>query len=344
MILFRKSPQLRVRRSSAPEPPFCPAAIVSPYGPRRSEPIAIDYPSLHATAVERAEVTVCENVEPPLAAARLDTLPHGARVLIDATGAGEETFRKGNETAAWCGARAIPSLLIVSAAGALPETPPERSLTAIAITPDVSAASAIATFEAASARGLAWGAFVPVLFPLTTELRLLDELADAATLHGATFLACASVDADAPARQAIARRMELSPDDDRYALLFHARAEPLQLATERHLAALARERGLADQLPAPPERANWNAAALLTLTAGRMLAMELDLDLAADISRSARTVAGLDKPLTRIAESARLSIIGGLDETSVQMLEEWLESGGASFAEFIDEQWALRRA
>ncbi len=45
------------------------------------------------------------------------------------------------------------------------------------------------------------------------------------------------------------------------------------------------------------ERSNWNAAVLLTLTASRMFAMELDLDLAGAIARSARVIAELDKPI-----------------------------------------------
>jgi hypothetical protein len=74
-----------------------------------------------------------------------------------------------------------------------------------------------------------------------------------------------------------------------------------------------------------------------------MIGLELDLDLAGVIARSARTIAELDKPLTRIAESASLSIIGGVDETSVGMLSEWLETGSAAFLEFVNEQWRLRR-
>ena len=71
--------------------------------------------------------------------------------------------------------------------------------------------------------------------------------------------------------------------------------------------------------------------------------MELDLDLAGTIARSARIVAELDKPLTRIAESAALSIVGGLDETSAAILTEWIGGGESSFAAFVNEQWRLRR-
>jgi hypothetical protein len=187
---------------------------------------------------------------------------------------------------------------------------------------------------------------VPVLFPVTTELDVLERLADLAAENGAAYFAAMAVDAEATARQALAQSLQIEPDDDRYALLFHSEARPIQIATERHIAALAAERGMADFVLPPrwEERSNWNAAVLLTLTASRMMELELDLDLAGTMARSARTVADLDKPLSRIAESASLSIIGGLDETSVEILSEWLESRTPAFAGYVDEQWRLRRA
>jgi hypothetical protein len=186
---------------------------------------------------------------------------------------------------------------------------------------------------------------VPVLFPVTTGLAPLESLADLAQAHGATFFAAISIEVEPTAKQVLAQSLNLDADDDRYAMLFHAALEPVHLATERHIAALAHERGMADFLVPPRwnERSNWNAAVLLTLTASRMIAMELDLDLAGTIARSARVVADLDKPLTRIAESASLSIVGGLDATSVEMLTTWLADGSAAFADFVNEQWRMKR-
>jgi len=201
-------------------------------------------------------------------------------------------------------------------------------------------------FAEARDGGWRWGAAVPMLFPATTELASLAALADAAHEHGASFFAALNLDVEPTARQAIAQMLNLDASDDRYAMLFHSALEPLQLATERHIAALAHERGMADFLVPPRwhERSNWNAAALLTLTASRMMALELDLDLAGTIARSARVIAELDKPIARIAESASLSIIGGLDETSAEALASWLRGGAADFCEFVDEQWRLLRA
>jgi HEAT repeat protein len=95
--------------------------------------------------------------------------------------------------------------------------------------------------------------------------------------------------------------------------------------------------------PSWDERSNWNAAIVLTRTAARMMAMELDHDLARTLSRSAGAIATLGKPLTRIAEAASLSIIGTIDETSVEILTEWLQTGRAEFVDFVDEKWRIRR-
>jgi hypothetical protein len=119
----------------------------------------------------------------------------------------------------------------------------------------------------------------------------------------------------------------------------------VQLATERHIAALAHERDMADFIVPPrwEERSNWNAAVLLTLAASRMIAMELDLDLAGMIARSARAVAELDKPLARVAEAASLSIIETLDDVSRDVLNEWLAGSEPSFVQHVNEQWRLSR-
>ena len=82
---------------------------------------------------------------------------------------------------------------------------------------------------------------------------------------------------------------------------------------------------------------------LLTLTASRMLAMAHEIDLAAVLARSARVVAELDKPLTRIAEAASLSIVEALDEVSIDILGEWLERGTSAFVERVNQRWRLRR-
>jgi len=296
VILYRKTPQLRIRRAAAPEPPYWAATTIAPYGSRRATPIAIDYLDLRATAAEKLEVTVCDRIELP---ARIDH-----PVLIEATGNVETVFGRGAEIAS-----AIPDAMLLTS-GDIPNT--------------VRTASGVA---------------IPVIFPLTTNLETLAEIAAKAKEQGATFLASFAVELDATAKNVLAT------DDETYETLFHANLDPIHTATERHIAALAAEHGMADFIVPPKweERSNWNAAIALTLAASRMIAMEHDLELAGTLARSARIVAELDKPIARIAEAANLSIIDALDDASVDILTEWIESGRATFLERIDEMWRLRR-
>jgi hypothetical protein len=341
VILYRKGGPLRVRRLAAPEPPYWCATTVAPYGPRRAAPVAIDYLALRATgAGDKLEVSVCDDARDELERTRALTEP----VLIEATESAEVIFRRGQAALELCAEQRLSTIHLVSTRGGLPARAYDDSMVAIAAWP-LEVPRLEEMFGDAQQAGLRWGVAVPVLFPITTELAPLAALADAAQSHGAAFLAAMTVELEPTAKQALAQSLHLDADDDRYAMLFHGSAEATHLATERHIAALAHERGMADFLVPPrwEERSNWNAAVLLTLAASRMMAMELDLDLAGSIARSARLIAELDKPLTRIAESASLSIIGGLDETSIEALTSWLVDGSASFLEFVDEQWRMRR-
>ena len=296
MILYRKTPQLRIRRAAAPEPPYWAATTIAPYASRRATPIAIDYLDLRATAADKLEVTVCDRIDLP---ARID-----APVLIDATGNAETVFGRGAEIAS-----AIPHAMLLTS-GDIPHT--VRTATGVAI---------------------------PVMHPLTTNLDTLNEIALKAKESGASFLASFTIELDATAKNVLAT------DDETYEMLFHADLDPIHTATERHIAALAAEHGMADFIIPPKweERSNWNAAIALTLAASRMIAMEHDLELAGTLARSARIVAELDKPIERIAESASLAIIEALDEASVDILTEWVDSGSAAFLRGIDERWRLRR-
>jgi hypothetical protein len=342
VILYRKTAQLRIRRSPAPEPPFWAATTLAPYSARRGAPVAIDYVALRATgAAERLEVTVCANLRDELERTRIIAQP----VLVDAAESAELVFRRGEEAVVICEEEHRTSMELVSTRGRLPLRAYGGGSCTIAAWP-LELPRLEELFAEAREKGLTWGVAVPVIFPVTTDLAALTELADAAKANDAAFLAAIAIEVEATAKQAIAQTMNLAADDDRYAMLFHAAVEPVHVATERHIAALAAERGMADFVVPPrwEERTNWNAAVVLTLTATRMIAMELDLDLAGLIARSARAIAELDKPLTLIAESASLGIVGGLDETSVDVLTEWLSTGSAAFVEYVNEQWRLRRA
>jgi hypothetical protein len=303
--------------------------------------VAVDYLALRATGVgDKLEVSVCDDARDELERTRSRSGP----VLIEATEGAELVFRRGQAAVEFCVEQHLATIQLVSTRGGLPVRAHDDSVVAIAAWP-LELPRLEEMFGDARERGLRWGVAVPVLFPVTTELAPLAALADLAQSHGAAFLAAMTVELEPTAKQALVRSLGLDADDDRYAMLFHGSVEAMHLATERHIAALAHERGMADFLVPPrwEDRSNWNAAILLTLAASRMLAMELDLDLAGSIARSARLIAELDKPLTRIAESASLSIIGGLDETSAAALTSWLQAGYAAFLEFVDEQWRMRR-
>lgn len=339
MILYRKGAPLRVRRTAAPAAPFWSATAVAPYGAKRSEPVAIDYLTLRAVGVaEKLEVGVSDGVRDELERARAMAGP----VLIDAAEGAEIVFHRGAATLAYCEEQRLSAVYLTSTRGTLPAHVSEDTTIVIsAWPPELPRLERL--FGEARERGLRWGVAVPVLFPVTTDLAALDALAELA--QGASFFAAIGVEVEPTAKQALARSLNLDADDDRYAMLFHGSLEPLHIATERHIAMLADERGMADFILPPrwEERSNWNAAVLLTLAASRMIAMELDLDLAGTIARSARVIAELDKPLVRVAESASLSIIGGLDETSAEALTAWVGGELPAFLEFVNEQWRMRR-
>lgn len=339
MILYKKAAPLRVRRSAAPAAPFWCASAVAPYGAKRATPVAIDYLTMRATGVaEKLEVGVTDDVRDDLERSRTIAAP----VLIDAAESAEIVFRRGEAALAHCEEQQLSAVHLVSTRGALPLHVPDDVVIVIAAWP-LEPSRLEALFDDARERGLRWGVAVPVLFPVTTELAAIEALAELG--HGAAFFAAMGVEVEPTAKQALAQSLQLEADDDHYAMLFHGGLEPLHLAAERHIAALAQERGMADFVVPPrwEERSNWNAAVLLTLAASRMIAMELDLDLAGTIARSARLIAELDKPLLRIAESASLSIIGGLDETSAEALTSWIAGEPPAFLEFVNEQWRLKR-
>ena len=334
MILYRKTPHLRLQRVPIPEPPYWAATIIAPYSPRRAEPIAIDYLDLQATRADRFEVSVCDHVRD-----ELERAAERARVrepvLIDAAESVEVVFRRGEEALEFCQENDSAAIHLVSSRGALPDGSADGATIAIAPWP-LEFDRIGALFDEARARQLRWGVVVPVMYPVTTSLAAMAQLAEAA--HGAAFFAALPIDLDPAARKSIA-------EDESYEMLFHADLEPIHVATERHIAALAAEIGSEDFVVPPrwERRTNWNASVLLTLAASRMLAMKREVETAWRIVRSARTVVQLDKPIERVAEAAHLSIIESLDPISVEALTEWIETGRSSFVEHIGKQWRLRR-
>jgi hypothetical protein len=340
LIIYRKTSPLRIKRATAPEPPFWCATTIAPYGNRRGDPVAIDYLDLAASSADRLEVTVCDDVAQELERTTRLRDP----ILIEASGLAERIFRRGDEALAFCSREQRSATHLISTEGVVPQgTDPGTTVVVSAWPLDLGRLETL--FVEAGEQKLRWGVAVPVIFPVTTDLDFLSELADLAGRRGASFLAAIAIDVDPTAKHALARSLGIGDDDETYALLFDTDLEPLQIATERHIAALAEEHGMADFIIPPrfSERSNWNAAVLLTLTAARMIAMQHDLELAGTLARSARIVAELEKPVERIAEAASLSIVEALDEATVDIVTEWLESGRSSYVERINREWRLRR-
>lgn len=344
MILFRKGSSVRVRRSAVPVPPYWCATSIALYGAKRATPIAIDFLDLRVTHSERLETTIVD--DPVAELERLELRqPLQAPLLIDAAESAEIVFRRGAATLAYAGEHQLASLVLTSTRGALPAVLPSGAVIVIATWPlDPVRLEAICAEAATS--GAVWGLAVPLLYPVTTDLAALSDLVNLALRHGASFVASLILDVDQSAKAAIARSvMSEDEDDEQYETLFHADLDAIHVASERHLAALTHQAGMHDFI-LPPDwemKTNWNAAILLMIAATRMLAMEHEVELAGTLARSARLVATLDKPLARVAEAASLSIIDALDEVSVDILTEWLESGKSSFIERLNERWRVRR-
>ncbi|HSP33597.1 MAG TPA: hypothetical protein VLU46_04705 [Thermoanaerobaculia bacterium] len=324
---------MRIRRAPAPEPPFWCATTVAPYSARRGSPVSIDYIELRASGAERLDVNVSERPADELERATRIAPP----ILVESSGFAETVFRRGEEIVGFCRDRALEHTQLVSTGGACSQP----DATVVAAWPlDLAVLEQL--FATASGH---WGVAIPVIFPVTTDLGALRELTAVAKNAGAEFLATIPVEIDATAKQAIARSLALDGDDETYAMLFHSNLEPIHVATERHVAALAADGGMEDFVVPPRwnERTNWNAAIVLMLAATRLLAMEEDVDLAALLARSARVVADLDKPLSRIAEAASLSIVEAIDAASADILTEWLESGRSRYIDRVNARWRLRR-
>ncbi|MEO8036768.1 MAG: hypothetical protein ABI837_20205, partial [Acidobacteriota bacterium] len=117
MIVYRKGPGLRIRRTATPQAPFWCETSVAPYSNRRGQPVAIDYLDLSATSTDKLEVTVSDDVSGELerAATRLED-----PILIDASEFAEQIFRRGDEALRACRDLGFECVWLASTRGALP--------------------------------------------------------------------------------------------------------------------------------------------------------------------------------------------------------------------------------
>jgi len=338
LIQIRKTRKLRIVTEAAPRTPLWARTTILPAWPPAHHALSIDLGNLTASAAPRA-IDVCAEPADQLNRERQRLV---APAVVDARGVAEPTYRGGSEASGFCHDNSIAHTLVVSTDAALPDRIDTcEMITIVAWPPDPGALAAMASLAASS--GAPWGIAVPVMFPATTELGLIDAIAEIASKSGAAFLTGFAIDTDAAARRHLAASTGV--DEDGYSLLFHGDVDTLQLATERHIAAVAHARGLSD-FALPPDwatRTNWNAAIALALAGTRLVSMQRNVELGWDILRASAAVATLDKPLVTIAEQASLSIVEPLPEAVVDCLGEWLETGSSSFFRSVDDDWRLRR-
>src|SRR5205807_4386655 len=203
VIVYKKTPHLRLTRAQVPEPPYWAATTIAPYSPRRAAPIAIDYIDLRASCAERFEVSVCENVRDDLERSTTRHPLH-APVLIDAAEFAEVIFGRGEEALQFASEQQVAAMQLVSTRGAMPKHTADDGVIAIATWP-LEFDRIEALFAEAKERGLRWGVVVPIIFPVTTDLAALSQIAELAKTYGALFLAGVPVELEATARNALAR-------------------------------------------------------------------------------------------------------------------------------------------
>lgn len=340
MITYSKAHRLDLRRSPAPQFPFWQRATVAPYGSSATRPVSIDFQRLTATPPPRGVVRVTHDPADLLGRERRLEGP----ALVQSSGFAESVFHRGAEAAKFLVSRSIPVVQLITTEGEPPEPLGTGHVLAIATwPPEIRAIEEIA--RAASERGGRWGLAIPLVFPVTTRLAFLNEVSSIAEVRGAEFLTAIPVELEPTAKRLVAESAEMEMTDDDYDLLFHGDLETILIASERHVAAIASERGLADFIPLPglENPTNWNAATVLALIGTRMIRMKSDVEMGWELIRSSSVVASLDKPVATIAASASLSIVEQLGDVAAGILEEWLGNRSAEFLRQIDLKWRLRR-
>jgi hypothetical protein len=335
LIHYAKGGSPRVQQTREPQPPFWQRTTISPYSPDlRGRPLALDYMKLRAAGPRSIHVSIADQMEIP----DLDRLP--PPILIEACGIEESIYRRGERLLHHLPADSRPILLLST------EGEPPRSLSAA--TPEIIIAAwppLEKELDWIAGRcqdlGLDWGLLIPVVFTITTDPDRLTKLAVIASRHGARFLMGVSPEIDQKGRRAIAE-IQQDLDEETWATLFDADLDQIQVSTERHIASLAAERGIADVFHPWPlsDRSNAAAAAVLARVGTRMVRMDHDMEMGWRFLRASRRVATLGKELTRVAAAAPLSIVPELDhELITEALGEWLDRGSARYIEQIDERW-----
>lgn len=335
MTSYRRRETLRARRYVAPEPPFFCATALSPYTSGGDPFIAIDLIDGLATAADRDELAVCHDSAAELERMKMLREP----LLIDGSSTAETTCGE----AAKLLQAAVRQKFRVTYVGSAAAPRADVSDADVVVLSAWSPTAETRPITAPALRsGAKWGIVVPIIPPLTTELTLLTELVANAAEAGASFCVPLALDIDPVARHAAVSRLE-DVDDETFAWMFDERFDLVVVSTERHLAALAHERGMSDVVPLPDVPVNWRMATLLTQIGYKLQRMERDVELAWALQKSARIIAALKKPVDLIATAASLAIVNGLDATSIEVVEQSLREQRSDFADEVNADWRLRR-
>lgn len=339
MILYRKTRALQTSRFAAPQPPLAAEAFVRPYSFPHTTPVAFDWTTLCADATERIQVDVCGAREIADVLERSLGAPHGA-VLVDATGSAEITYRSGIAAVEHLAANSTPSALIVSVDAPLPPDIPAGVTVILNFWPPDPDLLDSRCKEAASHPGLQWGVVVPLVYPASFKVDLLDRVGQRTAEAGGSFVAAARFEFSAAAKRAIT---DDDLDEETYSRLFHSDLDAITTATERHIAAVAAARGISDHVTAPRGTSvNWSAATVLAHLGQRLVSLGRN-ELGWTILKSANVVAQLTKPVDRIAAATPLAAVRDLDPISAEVVESWLRGEQAPLAREVAETWPLRR-
>lgn len=334
MITHRKTTQLRIRRSAYPQAPFWQAVTIAPYGTGRGMPVQINYMTLTADAKAKVDVSVTRSVRDQLERERVIEGP----ALIEASEVSELIYRRGEEALTMLTELEVDATCLISSNGHVPSLERMERATIVVSCWPLRLQNLEMIFQKCHTRGFRWGVIVPLIHPVTTDFDMIERLADLAAANGASFFTGVPIESEPEARQAVAVTQAL--DDAAVTELFDADLESMIVSAERFGARVATARDMLDHVPAfAPLTSNWLAAMKLSLAGTRLIRMGEDVELGWTLHQSSKLIAGLHKPIERIAASASLSIIESLDETSVEALEQWLRDGRSGFFESVDAKW-----
>ncbi|MBW3563558.1 MAG: hypothetical protein KY459_02425 [Acidobacteria bacterium] len=335
MIIHSKSTAPFVKEFATPAEPFHTRTWISPYSlsARSSWHPAIDLYRLEGVAPSRTNVEVASGFDRAGAGAL------ARPVVCDVSGPQERVYSTGRElVAAAAGRNGTGVSLLINPESGLPSS--YRSAGEVIVSAWPPWPGEVEEL-AERLEEMRWHLMIPLAPPLTTDLSMLEKLVRTAEQRGARSVVAVSVDLDTPARRRLA---EMSRSEESWMVLFDDDIELLQLASERHVAALALEAGLDWRLPEPTDDGtNWAAASHLARIGTLMVRLEENAELGWLFLRASKVVAGLGHSVRELARGDSLEIVDLLEGVVGETLREWIDQGESSLLHSMSTSWPLRR-